>query len=468
MVFSSHIFIFYFLPAVLLIYYALPRQAKNIFLTIASYMFYGWFKPWYVSLMLVSTFVDYAAGRQISRPGAGKRRRLFFLVLSMVVNLGLLGFFKYYMFTVTNLNWLMQFFGHESFQVLRVVLPIGISFYTFQTMSYTIDVYRGAAPPVKSFFEFSCFVALFPQLIAGPIVRYNTIAEQLASRQHTVDKFIRGSLLFMIGFAKKILLANPCGIVADSVFGAESPHMIDAWYGVVAYSFQIYFDFCGYSDMAVGLGRMFGFEFPKNFNSPYLSKSITELWRRWHISLSTWLRDYLYLPLGGNRKGAKRTYVNLAVVMLLGGLWHGAAWQFFLWGAYHGLLLGFERWRGRESVYSRLPGPLQILITYVLMLFSWVLFRAESLSLAFGYFGSMFGITRPTASASILGAKIYTPYLLFTVLLCAFFSFTKLEAMDWVDKGINLKKASLVLFLFVLALATMFSQSFNPFLYFQF
>ena len=234
-------------------------------------------------------------------------------------------------------------------RVLAIALPIGISFYTFHALSYTIDVYRGTAPPVRSFIDFACYIALFPQLVAGPIIRYNTVADQLVSRSHTWEKFASGVTLFILGFAKKILLANPMGRVADAAFDAQSLSAPDAWFGALAYAFQIYFDFSGYSDMAIGLGRMIGFEFLKNFDSPYQAESITDFWRRWHISLSTFLRDYLYIPLGGNRKGPRRTYVNLIVVMLLGGLWHGANWTFVAWGAYHGILLAFERFRGKRS-----------------------------------------------------------------------------------------------------------------------
>jgi alginate O-acetyltransferase complex protein AlgI len=340
MVFTSHIFLFYFLPLALLVYYALPNRFRNGFLTLASYLFYGWWMPWFVLLMMTSTVVDYFCAKAISAQGAERRHRIAALATSIVVNLGLLGFFKYYMFAMENLNRLCELVGADALGVLQVTLPIGISFYTFQTMSYTIDVYRGVAPPVKSFGDFSCFVSLFPQLIAGPIVRYNTVADQLASRTHTLTKFSSGTSLFILGFSKKILLANPMGEVADAAFASDSLMMVDAWFGVVAYAFQIYFDFSGYSDMAIGLGRMLGFELPRNFYAPYLADSITDFWRRWHISLSTFLRDYLYIPLGGNRKGNVRTYVNLAVVMFFGGLWHGASWVFVAWGLYHGILLG--------------------------------------------------------------------------------------------------------------------------------
>ena len=255
---------------------------------------------------------------------------------------------------------------------LRVTLPLGISFYTFQSMSYAIDVYRGHAKPIRSFIDFACFVSMFPQLVAGPIVRFSEVADQLRSRTHTATKFARGIAFLSLGLAKKVLLANPCGKVADLAFDAGSLGPLEAWYGVVAYAFQIYFDFSGYSDMAVGLGLMFGFVFAKNFDSPYRAQSITEFWHRWHISLSTWLRDYLYLPLGGNRKGTTWTYINLFVVMVLGGVWHGAAWNFVIWGALHGVFLAGERLRGKTALYGVPPPPLRVAMTFTIVLMTWV------------------------------------------------------------------------------------------------
>ncbi len=272
----------------------------------------------------------------------------------------------------------------------------------------------------------------------------------------------------MVGFAKKILLANPLGTVADAVFNAANPLPLDAWVGVLAYAFQIYFDFCGYSDMAVGLGRMLGFEFLKNFDAPYRADSITDVWRRWHISLSSVLRDYLYLPLGGNRKGPTRTYVNLAVVMLLGGLWHGAKWNFIVWGAYHGLLLGYERWRGKTSLYESFPRPARIGLTFVLMLFSWVLFRADNLTAAWHYYGAMFGLMSVADTAPLLAATLYTPYRVLVLLACALLVFQPLQAHDWALRPVNWPRVAVALPLFVLSWMTMYSQAFNPFLYFQF
>jgi alginate O-acetyltransferase complex protein AlgI len=417
--------------------------------------------------MLYSTVQDYVCGKIIATPGASRKLRLGALTTAMAGNLALLGFFKYYMFTTENLNRLLHLLGTGALPVLEITLPIGISFYTFQTMSYTIDVYRGHATPARSFSDFSCFVSLFPQLVAGPIVRYRTIADQLVTRDHSWEKFASGTALFILGFAKKILLANPMGTVADAVFAAEAPATLDAWFGVTAYAFQIYFDFSGYSDMAVGLGRLLGFEFLKNFASPYRADSITDFWRRWHISLSTFLRDYLYVPLGGNRKGQYRTYLNLMIVMLLGGLWHGANWTFVVWGLYHGVLLALERMHGKKTIWTGLPRWSRVGLTFVLVLFSWVLFRSPSLDHAFQYLGAMLAVS-PVGSASVLlAAQIYTPNSLTMMALCGLLAFHPLEAHDWVE-GLSWPRAAVLVPVFVLAIISMFTQAFNPFLYFQF
>ena len=469
MVFSSHIFIFYFLPLVLLIYYNLPYRWRNLFLAIMSYLFYGWWNPWFCLLMLFATAANYLVGLAMSRPGAGERQRFAAMALGVAASLSALVFFKYSMFLQNNVNRLLAIFGVGVLPVLRVALPIGISFFTFQSLSYSVDVYRRQSPPVRSFVDFACFVALFPQLIAGPIVRYNTIADQLVCREHSLPKFSAGVSLFILGFAKKILLANSMGGIADAAFAANAPLPLDAWVGITAYAFQIYFDFSAYSDMAIGLGRMVGFEFPKNFNAPYLADSITEFWQRWHISLSTFLRDYLYIPLGGNRKGRRRTYVNLAVVMLLGGAWHGAQWNFIAWGAYHGILLGFERWRGKRSVYKKLPRAVRIFITLILILFSWVLFRADTLTEAMRYFGCMFGLREPGSGAILLAADLYTPMHLLMLGLCAVLCFQSRQAFDMVTgKPQTWVRTAVLIPLFALALVAMFTQAFNPFLYFQF
>ena len=468
MVFTTHIFLFYFLPLFLAVYFVLPRAWRNLWITIASYVFYGWWQPWFVCLMMFTTVMDFMWGKVITRPGATEAQRKLAVAACVVTNLSFLGFFKYYVFAAETLNQLLAAVGAEQFRVLKVILPIGISFYTFHSLTYIIDLYRGHATPAKSFTDFSAFVALFPDLVAGPIIRYKTLAGQLAERTHTLSRFSSGALIFMVGFAKKILLANPVGHVADAVFSASNPLPLDAWVGVLAYAFQIYFDFCGYSDMAVGLGRMLGFEFPRNFDAPYRAESITDVWRRWHISLSSVLRDYLYLPLGGNRKGPTRTYFNLAVVMLLGGLWHGAKWNFLMWGAYHGSLLSVERWHGKQSLYALFPRPVRIGFTFLLMLFSWVLFRADNLTAAWHYFGSMFGLMPVADTAPLLGAAIYTPYRLLILVLCAGLVFQPLQAHDWAERPVAWSRVALATPLFILALITMYSQAFNPFLYFQF
>ena len=344
MVFSTHLFVFYFLPSVLAVYYVLPLIARilglspstlsflrNSFLLLASYVFYGWWHPSFVLLMLAITLVNYLPTHFLGRTAAPHAQRQLGVTLAVTVSLGLLGFFKYFHFLQQNLNQFLESVGVDTVPLLQITLPMGISFYTFQAISYSVDVYRRTTPPARSLLDFATYIALFPQLIAGPIVRYHTIAQQLVGRTHSWDKCATGAALFILGFSKKVLLANPLGEVADTAFGATTLTAGDAWLGVAAYALQIYFDFCGYSDMAVGLGRMIGFEFLKNFDAPYRSDSITDFWRRWHISLSTFLRDYLYIPLGGNRKGTWRMYGNLAIVMLLGGLWHGANWTFLAW-----------------------------------------------------------------------------------------------------------------------------------------
>jgi len=480
MVFTTHVFVFYFLPAVLLVYFLVSQLAhaarmstdgvsrvRNAMLLGASCIFYGWWNPWYVLLMLWVTTVNYVCGRVIGRPGAGPRQRYCGVVISVVLSLATLGFFKYFMFFEGNLNHVLAWLGAEEVRVLRIVLPIGISFYIFHALSYTIDVYRGTAPPARSLIDFGCYIAFFPQLVAGPIIRYNTVAQQLVGRSHTWEKCSTGVALFVLGFAKKILLANPLGVVADAAFSARGLTTVDAWFGAAAYAFQIYFDFSGYSDMAIGLGRMFGFEFPPNFSSPYLAQSITDFWRRWHISLSTFLRDYLYFPLGGNRKGPGRTYLNLAVVMLLGGLWHGANWTFVVWGAYHGALLAFERALGKRSAYARLPQPLRVAVTFVLVLISWVLFRSASLADAIGYLGVMFGRGAANDAALILAAELYSQGTLLIMAACILVVFWAQQAQQWAET-LTWPKAAVLGPAFGLSLMVMFCQSFNPFLYFQF
>jgi alginate O-acetyltransferase complex protein AlgI len=475
MVFSSYLFLFYFLPLALALYYASPRRAQHLMLTSLSYVFYGWANPLFVPVLLASTTVDYAAGRVLGRDGvtpAAPRRRAAraAVAASVCSNLALLGFFKYFNFGAESLDALADAIGLPALGLgaaFKVTLPLGISFYTFQSMSYTIDVYRGRAAAIRNFIDFACYVSMFPQLVAGPIIRFSEIADQLDSRTHTTTKFARGVAFFCVGLAKKVLLANPCGKIADLAFDAGSLGPLEAWYGVTAYAFQIYFDFSGYSDMAIGLGLMLGFVFPKNFDSPYRSQSITEFWHRWHISLSTWLRDYLYVPLGGNRKGPARTYVNLLIVMLLGGLWHGAAWNFVVWGGLHGALLGFERGRGKAPVYSRLPAPVRIGLTFAIVLVTWVFFRAPDLPGALRYLGDMLAIGEPQAGAGLLAGLVYQPYYLGTFLTAGVIVWMAPQTWDW-TRVLTMPRALAVLLLLVLSVVALTTQTYNPFIYFIF
>jgi len=463
MLFTSNVFLYYFLPLFLTAYYAVPNRWRSWLLAAASYVFYGWWRPDFVLLMALSTVVDYSAGLGIGRDRARGESGRRFVVLSCCTNLGLLAYFKYANFGVDTLNAIFAANGHAPLEWAEVVLPVGISFYTFQTLSYTIDVYRNHADPVRSFRDFACYVSMFPQLIAGPIVRYRSIAEQLHSRQHTWQMFSIGVLVFQAGLAKKVLLADTFSIAADAGFGADSVSMVEAWVAALAYTFQIYFDFSGYSDMAIGLGLMMGFRFPINFDRPYISRSITEFWRRWHITLSTFLRDYLYIPLGGNQRGSFRTYFNLSLTMLLGGLWHGAAWTYIAWGAYQGFWLVVERLAGKRTLYAALPGPLQNAVAFVIVIFGWVLFRAESLPDAIAFCGAMVGAGGATSGLFAEWSYIQTAAFVAGPLVVWGFRTTQEQARDprawW---------SVFVLVAFVISLLHLHRASNVPFLYFQF
>lgn len=485
MVFSSHIFFYYFLPLTLAIYLMLPMRGKHISLTLLSYLFYGWANPWFVVLMLVQTVIDYVAGMTIAQqwgqrgsapvellsrhvPRSGLQKTS--LALALISNLAMLGFFKYFNFGIDTYNSLATSMGFDHARwdtVFRVTLPLGISFYTFQSMSYSIDVYRGDARAIRSILDYMCYVAMFPQLVAGPIVRFQDVSDQFLERTHTFEKFGRGVAFVSFGLAKKILIANPCGKIADTVFDAATTSTADAWYGVTAYAFQIYFDFSAYSDMAIGLGLMTGFVFAKNFDSPYKSQSITEFWRRWHLSLSTWLRDNLYIPLGGSRRGEVRTYFNLAIVMLLGGLWHGASWNFVIWGGIHGGMLGFERLQGKDSLYRRMPSPIRTGLTFVIILFTWVFFRASDLTASTNYIRSMLGVGVRQDGTDLIGGLIYHPYYLGSVLLAGVIVWGCPQTWDF-TRRITWPKAAFCVVTLALSLLVMEAQAFNPFIYFIF
>jgi len=484
MVFSSYLFLFYLLPLALVVYYAVPRRAKQLVLVLLSYIFYGWANPLFLFLLVGTTLIDYAAGLVIAKsdgvlvgrdyvvdPDAPRSRTAkAALAASIITSLSVLAFFKYFNFGAENYDRMVSWIGLPQLQLdtaLRVTLPLGISFYTFESMSYAIDVYRGRAYAIRNIIDYSAFVSMFPQLVAGPIIRFAEIADQIRTRTHTITKFARGVSFFCLGLSKKVLLANPCGKIADLAFDAGSLTPLDAWFGVSAYAFQIYFDFSGYSDMAIGLGLMIGFVFAKNFDSPYKSQSITEFWHRWHISLSTCLRDYLYIPLGGNRKGPIRTYVNLLLTMVLGGLWHGAAWNFLIWGAFHGVLLAIERQRARVPFYGMLPASMRVAITFGLVLVSWVFFRATDLGSAARYLGFMVGMGSDDAGAGLIAGLIYQPYYLLMFGIAAVVTWACPQTWDW-TKTLTWPKAVISLALFALAAVALTTQAYNPFIYFIF
>jgi alginate O-acetyltransferase complex protein AlgI len=492
MVFSSHVFLFYFLPLALGSYYLSPRALRMPVLTLASYAFYAWTNPWFVLLIFWSTLVDFSCGNLIYghwRLFALDRQRKIFLGLSLASNLGMLSFFKYFMFAAENVNRLLALLGREEFRVLSVLLPAGISFYTFESISYVLDIYHGRAEPASVWVEraagpsvtlgariahelralnaFACYITQFPHLVAGPIIRYQDLERQLHERTHTLEKFGRGVFIFALGLAKKVLLANPMGEMADAAFGAGSLRAPDAWAGLLGYAFQIYFDFSGYSDMAVGLGLLFGFEFAKNFDSPYRAESLTEFWRRWHISLSTWLRDYLYVPLGGNRKGPFRTYLNLFVVMLLGGFWHGASWNFLAWGAVHGAWLSLERVMGKTTVYARAPRVIRVAMTFGVVCLGWVFFRADTLAGAGQYLECLAGKGGGHPPELLVRSILYSPDHVLALGLAALIAFLGVQTWD-LSKKVTPLRAAAAVGLFVWSLVALSTQTFNPFLYFQF
>lgn len=463
MLFSSVPFLFYFLPAALLIYFAAPRQLKNAVLLLASLFFYAWGEPKYMLLMLVSIVQGYGFGLLIEKHRGQKASKVF-LTLSILVSLGLLGYFKYADFFLSSVNAVTGL----SLPLLKLSLPIGISFYTFQTMSYTIDVYRGDAKAQKNIINFGAYVTLFPQLIAGPIVRYQTVADELEHRDCTADLFADGVKRFACGIGKKVLLANNIGLLWEAASAQATPTVLTAWLGVIAYGFQIYFDFSGYSDMAIGLGRMLGFRFLENFNYPFLADSITDFWRRWHISMGTWFRDYVYIPLGGNKGGLAKQLRNIAIVWLLTGFWHGASWNFVLWGVYFGVLLVLEklfllRW------LKRLPAVLRHIYALVLVTISWTLFAFTEISKGAAWCKAMLsGMLFDSSSLYLL--LTYGPMLA----ICALVA-TPLGKRFYEKLGTRLGQRVLTVVdcgglacVLVMAAAYLVSGSYNPFRYFRF
>lgn len=466
MVFSSLTFLLVFLPAVLLFYFVVPKRFKNAVLFVFSLIFYAWGEPIYVGLMIFSTILDFTCGMLVDKYRGTSKAKIG-LLISVFVNLSLLFFFKYTDFVISTINGV---FG-TSIKLLELPLPIGISFYTFQTMSYTIDVYRNDAKVQKNIISFGAYVALFPQLIAGPIVRYQTIADQIDEREHSFDKFGDGVKRFVIGLAKKVLLANNIGLLWSTISSAEISSLttLTAWLGITAFTFQIYFDFSGYSDMAIGLGKIFGFEFLENFDHPYTSKSVTEFWRRWHMSLGTWFRDYVYIPLGGNRKGLPRQIFNIAIVWLLTGFWHGASWNYVLWGVFYGVLLIVEK-LFLLKVLKKAPAFVGHIYTLLAVVIGWVLFGFEDISKGWAFLKVMFGAGPLYSTQSIYMLLSFLPL----IVICAVASTplvknlcTRLytKANEGVLTTFEVTTAS---FAILLSVAYLISGSYNPFLYFRF
>ena len=475
MVFSSSLFLVYFMPLFLLVYHLTPRPGKNYVILLASLAFYAWGAPTFIFILVGSTILDFFIVRALHRAPT-KRRKNLLLAASLSMNLGLLLYFKYANFFIDNVNALLLSFGGTEITWTKVLLPIGISFYTFQTLTYAIDIYRGQHKPLKRLTDYLLYIMSFPQMIAGPIVRFKLIADQITNRSETIDDKLLGFIRFCIGLAKKVLIANVMAEQADLILDQDPASLstATAWTGILAYTMQIYFDFSGYSDMAIGLGRIMGFTFPENFNSPYTAKSITEFWRRWHITLGAWMRDYLYIPLGGNRvKTTRRLYFNLWFVFLVSGLWHGASWNFVLWGAYHGLFLILDR-----LFLIRLLKPFgslpRVALTFFLVVIGWVFFRIESFGEATGFIGRMFGVGGENVEDTGAIADFWPVFI-----IAAGFAFLTLLPLgkrldNWVfhsktyPLGAYFGMLLACALLFVLSLASITSSGFNPFIYFRF
>jgi len=485
MPFSSVAFLFGFLPVFLLVYLLAPARLRNAVALLGSLCFYAWGAPRFLPMLIAVSAVDFAFSRQIARAEPGSKRRRNLLVLAVSLNLALLAYFKYANFFVHEGNRVAALFGGRGVAWQDVVLPMGISFVAFEEISYLIDVSRGVALPARRFSDYALFLSLFPHSIAGPIFRWKDLQEQLAARVHSLNRAFEGALRFSFGLGKKVLIANHVALVADRVFSLETRRIPTsyAWLGLLAYSLQIYFDFSGYSDMAIGLGKMMGFSFKENFEAPYTSASITEFWRRWHISLSSWLRDYLYIPLGGGRVGEGKRYRNLLIVFLACGFWHGANWTFLAWGAYHGAWLVIERARAWQSLAARMPRLLSTLLTFLLVMFGWVLFRSDHLSSAVGYFGRMFRwhpLNSPDALYS-WGELLPNRTCFYGALGlagCALMAWPRAEAsVAWLvgkraradesARGDSVRLA-FAFGTFLLSVVSLVNSRFNPFIYFRF
>ncbi len=475
MVFSSTIFLFGFLPAVILIYYAQQvlchKKLRNAVLLICSYIFYLYGAAGFVLILIGATLADYGIGLLIERDG---RRKRLWLVLALLLNIGLLAYFKYSNFFVGELSLIFTQFGLTRIEWQEVILPIGISFFTFKKLSYVMDVYQGKVRAQKNIIDFALYVAIFPQLIAGPIMRYHAVRSQLQQRRESWQRFYDGVIRFCWGLAKKVMIADACGRIADYAFTLD-PTLLDtktAWLGAVAYTLQIYFDFSAYSDMAIGLGMLFGFEFPENFKRPYSAVSVTDFWRRWHITLGRWFRDYLYIPLGGNQKGTGRTSLNLGLVFILCGLWHGANWTFVVWGIYHGAILIIERISGIRKLPAAKFQALRRAVTLLLVILGWVVFRSADIFQAIDYLSRMFSITDLPVSYEITQVLNYRSVLLLIIALTVFFMPRDFSGIQFIlDKSGPVPLFTgmlLILLLLPYCAALIIGGSNSPFIYYRF
>ncbi len=466
MVFSEIPFLLYFFPLFLLCYFISPARIKNLTLLIFSLLFYAWGEPVYILLLLLSSVVDYVNGRALERFEGKKKIQVIFLCISVAVNLGLMGIFKYAGLFIDTVN---SVFGC-GIKPVGLKLPLGISFFTFQTMSYSIDVYRRDVKAEHSFINYMTYVCMFPQLVAGPIVRYSDISEKLKNRKTSVSDFCSGFVRFLMGLFKKVLIANQVGLLWNIVLAADERSLAFAWLGLLAYSLQIYFDFSGYSDMAIGMGKMLGFSYPENFNYPYICTSITDFWRRWHMTLSGWFRDYVYIPLGGNRKGRARQMLNLAIVWALTGLWHGAAWNFLLWGMYFGLILIIEKLTGLPK---KLPKPIGRLYSLILIMLGWMIFAIEDLKKLAAYASDIFGFGANGFAGKEFFYQLnnYLFVLLTGAVLCTPV-FPKLaekaKGNETAEKTLGIIGLLAGMLLTAVCIAMLVADSYNPFLYFRF
>ncbi len=470
MIFSSVFFMFMFLPITLLLYFIVPRAFKNVVILFVSLIFYAWGEPVYVLLMLFSIVYNYVCGLEIdyNRKHGRSRKAKFAFIMSVAVNLGILGFFKYYGFLLENINAILPI----EIPYKALPLPIGISFYTFQTLSYVIDVYLDKVAVQKNIIYFGAYISMFPQLIAGPIVRYSDVEQQLANRRESRAKFGDGVAWFLRGLGKKVLLANNIGAAYEAIAALPAGEMsvLSAWIGCAAYTFQIYFDFSGYSDMAIGLGKMFGFDFMKNFDYPYTSTSITEFWRRWHISLGSWFREYVYIPLGGNRVSRPKAIRNIFVVWFLTGFWHGAAWNFIFWGVYYGLLLFLEKY-ALKNVLERLPKVVKHVYTMIFVMIGWVLFFSPGMGSAVKYIGVMFGIGAGGFADGTAVYYLFNYFILFVLsIVCSIpYTYKKFTQFAFGKKQDHFKAAMVCyVLIFLLSTAYLVNATYNPFLYFRF